>query len=197
MTTALLVVGLSSGYLDPSFTPAPLVEARTRAMRACGAALAEHRARGGIAAFAPRVYEADGSNVEFMRVQRFKAAQERAGRLPLQRGAPGTLEYPEDLAPQPDDIVVERRSFSAFFGTDLVERLRAKGVTRLVVIGANTGTCVRATVFDAIGHGFRTAVLANAHSDVSEESAKAAMAFFEKDLQIPILPAVGEEWERF
>lgn len=195
--TGLLIVGLSSGYLDRNFTLQPVIESRTRATRACAAVLAFGRARGGTTAFAPRVYEVDGSNVEFMRVERFKAVQQKLGRFPLQRGELGTLDYPEELAPIDGDIVVERRSFSAFFGTDLAERLNARDVRRLVVVGANAGTCVRATIFDAIGHGFRVATLTEANSDLSEESAASAMAFFERDLQIPILPGLGDDWERF
>src|SRR4051794_23676663 len=152
-TTSLLIVGLTQGYLDPNLIPAQVIETRARAVEACARALVFSRSRGYPAAFAPRVYEADGSNVEFMRVEKFRALQQTLGRLPLQRGQPGTLDYPEQLLPAKEDIIVERKCFSAFFGNDLATRLIDRHVARLVVIGANAGTCVSATVFDAISHG--------------------------------------------
>jgi nicotinamidase/pyrazinamidase len=43
--------------------------------------------------------------------------------------------------------------------TGLVEYLRARGVTRLVVLGLAGDVCVKETAHDAVGHGFETTVL--------------------------------------
>jgi nicotinamidase-related amidase len=185
-STALLVVGMTNGYFDRAFVPEPVVESRTRALQGCATALQIARKHNWPVAFAPRVYEPDGANIEFMRVKNFQAARERTGRFPLQRGEPDTLQYRAELATLADDIVVERRCFSAFFATDLAQRLHARGVKRVVVIGANAGTCVRASIFDAISHGFEAVTVRDALADTSPETLEATLTFFARDLQIPI-----------
>ncbi len=52
--------------------------------------------------------------------------------------------------------------YSGFAGTDLADRLRARGVERVVVTGLATDYCVRATTIEAIEHGFETVVLTDA-----------------------------------
>jgi len=47
---------------------------------------------------------------------------------------------------------------SAFFGTPLTSQLVSMGVDTLIITGATTSGCVRATVVDSLQHGFRTIV---------------------------------------
>jgi nicotinamidase-related amidase len=47
---------------------------------------------------------------------------------------------------------------SAFFGTPLPSQLVSMGVDTLIITGATTSGCVRATVVDSLQHGFRTIV---------------------------------------
>ena len=47
-----------------------------------------------------------------------------------------------------DGVIVKKR-YSAFFGTDLDERLRAADASTLVLAGINTHACVRTTAIDA------------------------------------------------
>lgn len=62
------------------------------------------------------------------------------------------------LEPRPDEPVIEKCYASAFFGTHLASTLTAAGVDTLVVAGCTTSGCVRATVVDALQHGFRAIV---------------------------------------
>jgi nicotinamidase/pyrazinamidase len=55
-----------------------------------------------------------------------------------------------------------RDAYSAFEGTDLAQRLRAKGVKRVFVAGLATDYCVYATVKDALALGFEAVVLTDA-----------------------------------
>ena len=48
-----------------------------------------------------------------------------------------------------EDIVIIKKRYSAFFGTDLDSRLRRMGVNRLVLTGVNLHACVRTTAIDA------------------------------------------------
>ncbi|MGD0231184.1 MAG: isochorismatase family cysteine hydrolase [Syntrophorhabdales bacterium] len=63
------------------------------------------------------------------------------------------------LEPDPSDIVLPKRRFSAFFKTDLDQTLRTMNVDTVAVAGINTHFCVIATAFDAICHDFRTVLL--------------------------------------
>lgn len=62
------------------------------------------------------------------------------------------------LTPQPDEPVIDKHGRSAFFGTDLLALLRARGADSCVVVGGSTSGCVRPTVCDAEQHGFRVVV---------------------------------------
>jgi nicotinamidase-related amidase len=62
------------------------------------------------------------------------------------------------LAPGPDDLVIEKDKPSGFFGTALVAHLVDLGVDTLVVTGGTTSGCVRATVVDAFSYNFRVVV---------------------------------------
>lgn len=52
------------------------------------------------------------------------------------------------------DIVVVKHGPSAFFGTGLAPLLVGLGVDTVVICGATTSGCVRASVVDAVQHGF-------------------------------------------
>lgn len=78
---------------------------------------------------------------------------------------PRTLEAPDDsqtipdeIAPQPGDVLIRKAKPSAFFGTPLVSSLVDRGVDTVIVAGCTTSGCVRATVIDAFSYGFRTLI---------------------------------------
>jgi NAD+ synthase len=67
---------------------------------------------------------------------------------------------------------VNKTRYSAFFKTDLAEKLHNAGVERVVVVGAYTHYCVNATVFDAYCHDFVPGLVTDAVlSHLAEESA--------------------------
>ncbi len=70
-------------------------------------------------------------------------------------GQPGNDFKPEAM-PEPGEIVIVKRTNSAFIGTDFESRLRAAGHTRLVVVGVITNNSVEATVRMAGNLGFET-----------------------------------------
>lgn len=57
------------------------------------------------------------------------------------------------LAPASQELVLTKLFASAFFGTILESWLRASAVDTLIVSGASTSGCVRATVVDAVQYG--------------------------------------------
>jgi len=69
------------------------------------------------------------------------------------------------LEPFDDELVVSKQYPSAFFGTSLASTLTAMGVDSVLLTGLTTSGCVRASCVDAMSHGFRTAVVAEACGD--------------------------------
>ena len=82
----------------------------------------------------------------------------------LQPGSPWTQLDPA-LARREDEPLLEKRWASAFFSTDLAERLRAKQVDSLVTTGLTTSGCVRATAVDGLQHDLRVVVPREAVGD--------------------------------
>jgi nicotinamidase-related amidase len=68
-------------------------------------------------------------------------------------GDPGA-EVIDALAPRPGDIVSPKRSYGAFDGTGLDERLKARGVTEVVMTGQHTHICVRHSSYGALIRGY-------------------------------------------
>ena len=73
--------------------------------------------------------------------------------------------FPDEPAPRPGEVVVTKQYASSFFGTSLAATLNASGVDTVVVTGFSTSGCVRATALDALQHGFRPIVVADACGD--------------------------------
>jgi len=69
------------------------------------------------------------------------------------------------LAPRSGEPILVKKGASAFFGTDLADRLHAQGIDTVVVCGATTSGCVRASVVDAVQHGFPVLVVREAVGD--------------------------------
>jgi maleamate amidohydrolase len=91
-----------------------------------------------------------------------KSAQD-AGRLGAK--VPAIMDVPErgyafveEVAPREDEILLPKRHPSAFFGTPLLSYLIDAGADSLVVTGATTSGCVRASVVDAFSYNLRVTV---------------------------------------
>jgi nicotinamidase-related amidase len=59
---------------------------------------------------------------------------------------------------RPEDAVIVKQGASAFFGTPLAAMLAARGVDSVIVCGATTSGCVRASCVDAVQSGFSVLV---------------------------------------
>jgi nicotinamidase-related amidase len=78
---------------------------------------------------------------------------------------PGFTDLLDALDRQPGDILVTKRTWGAFATTDLEARLRALGVTQVVVTGVATGTGVEATARQAYEAGFNVTLAIDAMAD--------------------------------
>lgn len=66
---------------------------------------------------------------------------------------------------EPRDVIVTKKGASAFAGTTLASLLTGGQVDTLIVTGATTSGCVRATVVDAVQSGFNVLVPADCCAD--------------------------------
>lgn len=86
------------------------------------------------------------------------------GLLGLKEASPASAIVPQ-LTPLPGELVVRKTTPSAFFGTMLAQWLTQRGVQTLLVAGATTSGCVRASVVDAMSAGFRPLVVSDCVGD--------------------------------
>lgn len=83
----------------------------------------------------------------------------RDGRKPHSlRGTPGAA-VADAVAPQPGDLVMEKRRMSSFFKTDLDITLRTWGVETVLVTGLATHVCVLLSALDAVANDFYAVIV--------------------------------------
>lgn len=75
------------------------------------------------------------------------------------------VEIDEACGMNDKDALIVKHGASAFFGTNLAAILTGAGVDTLVVTGATTSGCVRASVVDAVQSGFNVLVPADCCAD--------------------------------
>jgi maleamate amidohydrolase len=80
------------------------------------------------------------------------------------------VEIDPRITPREDEPVLNKLFASAFFGTALSSLLAANGCDSLIVTGASTSGCVRATAVDALQHGYRPLVVREAVGDRNPEA---------------------------
>jgi nicotinamidase-related amidase len=68
------------------------------------------------------------------------------------------------------DIVVTKRNWGAFYGTDLDLQLRRRGVTQIVLTGIATSIGVESTARAAHEHGYNVTLAVDAMTDFSAEA---------------------------
>jgi maleamate amidohydrolase len=152
---ALLVVDVNVGFTDPA---SPLVCDLEDVVAAIRPLLDEARR-----AAVPVVY----TTVSYDEGDKVAAAafiDKIPALLTLEAGS-RWVEIDPRIAPLPAEPVLNKLFASAFFGTPLASLLTAAGCDSVIVTGASTSGCVRATVVDALQHGYRPVVPREAVGD--------------------------------
>jgi nicotinamidase-related amidase len=102
------------------------------------------------------------------------------------RGTKGA-EVVEDLNPKPNDIILPKRRFSAFFKTDLDQTLRTLGVDTIVVTGVTTEVCVLMTVMDGLSHDFSVILVEDCSASRSKEFHQGCLHLYRDFALYPLL----------
>lgn len=166
---ALVLVDLSIGFTDP--TQSPLASECPQVVEANRKLLEAFRRRGWPVFFTTVAYD-DPSQARVFR--------EKLPSLNILAAGSPLVEIDPRLAPLTDEPVLVKFWASAFFGTDLAERIRAAGADGVMVTGLTTSGCVRATALDALQNEFRVLVPEEAAGDRDAEAARGSL----RDLQI-------------
>lgn len=150
----LLIVDFVNGFADPAiFGGGNIAPAIARTVKLLG-----HARRHAWPVAHSRIVFADDAadgNVFGMKVP---------GMLTLKEHHPNSAIVSE-LAPAAGELIVRKTVPSAFFGTSLAPWLTQRGVQTLLVAGAVTSGCVRASVVDAMSWGFQPLVVSDCVGD--------------------------------
>lgn len=93
---------------------------------------------------------------------------------PLTKGAPG-WQIHADVAPLPDELVIEKTASDGFYQTGLQAELDRLAIARLIICGLQTEFCVDATCRAAFSRGFEVVLAADAHSTTDAIAAAAVV----------------------
>ncbi len=100
------------------------------------------------------------------------------------------LEIVPEIAPEGEELVLDKARPSAFFGTPLLSLLIDYGVDSLLVCGTTTSGCVRATVLDAFSLNYRVSVVEECTFDRIEASH--AVGLLDMDLKYADVVSLAE-----
>lgn len=75
----------------------------------------------------------------------------------------------EFVAPRPEDKVIFKNRYSAFYGTDLEETLRSQQIEEVVICGVMTNICCESTARDAFFRDMWVRFVADATASVTED----------------------------
>jgi maleamate amidohydrolase len=152
---ALLLIDMMRAYFTPG---SPFDLGSRAAVDGCASLLAAARAAG-VPVVHTRVSYAPDLTDGGLFVRKVP------GLAVLAEGAGDLGEFVPELSPRPGELVVVKQYASAFFGTSLAATLTARGIDTALIGGVSTSGCVRASATDAMQHGFRPIVAADACGD--------------------------------
>ncbi|HEY8306071.1 MAG TPA: hydrolase [Lapillicoccus sp.] len=153
--TALVLIDLQGGILGAPTQPYSAAEVLDRAVRLADG----FRGRGLPVVLVRVTARADGADVTPGRTE-----------TPRPAGRPeGWDVLADELTGHEDDIVVTKRNWGAFHGTDLDVQLRRRGVTQIVLGGIATSMGVESTARAAHEHGYHVTLATDAMADRSAD----------------------------
>ena len=152
---ALVVVDVNRGFTDPA---SPLVCDLDGVVGAIASLLEAFRLAAFPMVFTTVAYDEAAKQAATVFIDKVPAL------LTLEAGSEW-VEIDPRIAPRADEPVLVKLWASAFFGTPLASILTSHGCDSVVVTGASTSGCVRATAVDALQHGYRVIVPREAVGD--------------------------------
>jgi nicotinamidase-related amidase len=150
---ALVVIDLQKGIVDRDTAPHPTHDVVRRTVELADA----FRSHGAPVVLVRVSFAADGADAPTGRTEAGPGGQRPEGWDAVVDELSGHLE----------DIVVTKRNWGAFHGTDLDVHLRRRGITQVVLTGIATSIGVESTARAAHEHGYNVTLVTDAMSDSS------------------------------
>jgi nicotinamidase-related amidase len=94
--------------------------------------------------------------------------------------SPHWAEFVSEIAPTPKDIIIDKKQWGAFYGTDLELQLRRRKMDTIVLCGIATDYGVESTARFAYEYGFQQIFAEDAMASRSDEQHNAAVNFIFK-----------------
>jgi nicotinamidase-related amidase len=163
-STALVLIDLLNGIVA-----APLVPVSAADLVARGKSLAERfRAAGGLVVLVNVGFSNDGGDLPPQRVD-LQPIKIPEGGFPA-----GWTDLVHGLA-QPGDVLITKKQWGAFYGTDLDLQLRRRGIRTIVLGGVATHIGVESTARQAWEHGYDLVTVTDATTSNAIEPHEASM----------------------
>ncbi len=155
--TALLVIDLQRGILALPASPHGAAEVVERAAALCRAA----RDAGILVVFVRVTPSPDGAD----------ALRPIADLPPLSppQLPPDWADLAPELGARPDELIITKRQWGAFYGTELDLQLRRRGVDTLVLCGISANIAIESTARDAYERGYNQVLVEDCIAARSEE----------------------------
>jgi nicotinamidase-related amidase len=149
---ALIVIDLQKGIVGmPTATPGPRIVEK--------------------AAKLGQAFRNKGLPVVWVHVTARPTGRTQAG-MPRMEMPEGWDQLVPELNREPNDFVIEKKSWGAFLTSDLQEILKSKGVTQIFMAGISTSAGVESTARSAYDLGYNVVFITDAMTDRSEEAHK-------------------------
>ncbi|MDG6964431.1 MAG: hydrolase [Nitrososphaerota archaeon] len=161
--TALVVIDLQKGITGMEAQPHD-----SKTVIANTAKLAKAFRESGMPVFLVHVTQSKGTTLQTQSDTPFPSR----GQMP-----PDWADIVPELGPDPSDVVITKRQWGAFYGTDLELRLRRGGMDTVVLCGIATTYGVESTARFAFEYGFQQIFAEDAMSDRSAEAHRNAVEF--------------------
>jgi nicotinamidase-related amidase len=130
------------------------------------------------------IYTREGHRPDLSDLPKLKAWRSRQGAIGigglgpmgrlLIRGESGWNIIPE-LAPLPNELIIDKPGYSAFHATDLGHILKSRRIRHLIFTGLTTDVCVHSTLRDAVDREYECLVVSDGCAATEKENHDAAL----------------------
>jgi nicotinamidase-related amidase len=157
--TALVLIDLQQGVVSRPFAPRSAAEVVQNTSRLA----AKFRALGAVVALVRVTFHLDSK--DRLNVPADAPMQFNSSALP-----PNLAELVPEIGPQTGDLIITKRQWGAFYGTELDLQLRRREVRTIVLGGIATNFGVESTARDAYERGYAQIFVEDAMSSMTAEA---------------------------
>jgi nicotinamidase-related amidase len=91
-----------------------------------------------------------------------------------------SAEIIDQLAPNPDELVIAAHTYDKFYGTPLDLALRSRNVTHLVLTGVTTDICVNCTLLSAANRNYRVTAVTDGVATINDDIQEACFQIWRR-----------------